>query len=62
MPETMKVLRELTLGFRDYQATDQAKFLLILGLIGEPLGCGKQGRKLQIRYIAGDDEQGEAEA
>jgi hypothetical protein len=56
------VLRELTLGFRDFQEADQKKFLLILGLLGEPLGCGKQGRKLQIRYIAGDDEQGEAQA
>jgi hypothetical protein len=60
MPETT-VLRELTLGYHDYEAADQAKFLLILGLIGEPLGCGKQGRKLEIRYIAGEDEQGEAQ-
>ncbi len=61
MPDPI-VLRELTLGFRNYQDADQAKFLLILGLIGEPHGCGKQGRKLQIRYIAGEDETGEAQA
>lgn len=55
------VLRQLTLGYRDYEAADQTKFLLILGLIGEPRGCGRQGRKLEIRYIAGDDEEAEAQ-
>ena len=51
----------MTLGYRDYEEADQTKFLLILGLINEARGCGKQGRKLEIRYIAGDDEQGEAQ-
>jgi hypothetical protein len=60
MPEPT-VLREVTLGYSDYEEADQTKFLLILGLINEAAGCGKQGRKLQIRYIAGDDEQDEAQ-
>jgi hypothetical protein len=55
------VLRELTLGYRDFAPEDQKKFLLILGLIGEAGGCGKQGRKLQIRLIAGDDEGSEGQ-
>jgi hypothetical protein len=55
------VLRQVTLGYRDYEEADQTKFLLILGLINAPGGCGRQGRKLEIRYIAGDDEQGESQ-
>jgi len=60
MPEPT-VLRTVTLGYRDYDEADQTRFLLILGLIKEARGCGKQGRKLEIRYIAGDDEEGEAQ-
>jgi hypothetical protein len=60
MPEPT-VLRAVTLGYRDFDEADQTKFLLILGLMKEAGGCGKQGRKLEIRYIAGEDEQGEAQ-
>ena len=60
MPEPT-VLRQVTLGYRDYNEADQTRFLLILGLINEARGCGKQGRKLEIRYVAGDDEEGEAQ-